>query len=233
VQSWSDVRFAHDQTGFPLKGLHQRVTCKACHPINFRTQVPERCAGCHRDAHAGEFGARCEGCHDEQTWQTKFNADAHRATNFPLAGAHAFIPCTECHPNVRDRGFQRTPVQCVTCHAKDFSRATLGVIDHSVAGFSMDCRRCHSTFAFSPARYPDHDRCMRISSGPHANIRCLNCHSGPPPTGMLGMCMTNNETCTGCHAHSPQRTDPLHANVPGYVYLPRKCYDCHHALGGL
>jgi hypothetical protein len=235
VNSWDDGRFPHDQTGFPLTGQHRRVACKSCHPSQFTKRLPDRCAGCHRDAHAGEFGQRCEGCHEVESWKTTFSADAHRATNFPLTGRHALIPCTECHPQVRDRNFAHTALKCVSCHQADYDRAAMTAIDHQAAGFSTECRQCHSTTRFSPARYPDHDRCFRISGGAHAGIRCRSCHSAVPPPQSLGACASNTAACTSCHAHPRAKTDAIHATLVamgvaqamGYDYADAKCVTCH------
>jgi hypothetical protein len=227
TSSWTDVQFDHDRTGFPLKGGHRRVTCKACHAINFENKVPTTCAGCHRDPHAAEFGLTCEGCHDEQHWTTTFTADAHRRTNFPLSGAHATIPCRECHPNARDRDFSRSPVTCATCHLSDYQRTGSTTIDHAGAGFSQDCRQCHTTLRWRPARFPDHDRCFLLSAGPHAGIRCTSCHRALPTGVVTGQCATNTASCTGCHEHSCARTDPKHPPGIGYECKDQKCYQCH------
>jgi hypothetical protein len=227
TSNWLDVRFDHDRTGFPLVGEHRRVQCKGCHPSNFKDRVPNTCAGCHRDPHGAEFGMQCAGCHDEHSWQTTFTADAHRRTNFPLSGRHAMIPCSECHPNARDRSFARTPVTCSTCHLADYQRTGLTTIDHVAANFSLDCRQCHSTLMFRPARFPDHDRCFLLSGGPHAGIRCTNCHISRPPAIVTGQCSTNTASCTSCHEHSCDRTAGKHNGVLGYECRDRKCYECH------
>jgi hypothetical protein len=208
--------------------LHARVACKGCHPTDFRRAVPTVCSGCHRDAHGGELGMHCEGCHDESSWASSFDADVHRRTNFPLSGRHALVPCTECHRDVRERGFSRVAVDCYGCHQTDYQRTPMtAAIDHIAAGLGTDCRRCHNTFRFAPASYPEHDQCFRITSGHHAQIRCLNCHfllkSGP----VTGACMSDTAACSNCHEHTCARTNTLHAKVPGYECKDRKCYECH------
>jgi hypothetical protein len=229
IAGWDDVRFPHERTGFPLDGLHRRVSCRACHSSGYTKHLSKQCAGCHRDPHAAEFGRLCEGCHDVESWRSRFNVDAHRATNFPLAGRHALIPCTECHPNVRDRGFSRAATQCVSCHQADYDRAGASSIDHARAGFTTECRACHNSFRWKPARFPSHDRCFRISSGPHTGIRCEGCHTAIPSPQTLSSCTSNNAACTSCHVHDRARTDTIHANrgVQGYSYQDRKCYECH------
>ena len=246
VKGWDDVRFDHERTGFPLVGVHKKITCRQCHASDFKKPLPDRCAGCHRDPHAQEFGQQCEGCHDAQGWQTQFNADAHRAGNFPLTGRHAFIPCTECHPQARDRSFARGVVQCAGCHLADYQRTAMLSIDHGAAGFSTLCQQCHTAWSFSPARFPQHDLCFSLSSGPHTSIACRTCHTSLVGATVNGMCATNTAACTHCHTHDQASTDSHHARVKcsaanascnppgattcmvcGYQYADRKCYECH------
>ncbi len=227
TSAWSDVRFPHDRTGFVLKDAHQSLSCKQCHPRNFKDRVPDQCAGCHHDVHAMEFGRRCEGCHDERTWKTSFTVDAHRSTNFPLLGRHALIPCSECHPQARERSFSRAAMTCVQCHQADYSRTAMASIDHTTAGFSTNCRQCHSTIRWTPASLPQHDECFRISSGPHGGIRCASCHSSVPRVSSTWSCLSGTAACTSCHEHPCSRTDRRHTGVPGYQCKDRKCYECH------
>jgi hypothetical protein len=232
VKGWQDSTFAHDKTGFPLRGMHRKVACKDCHPVDFKAQVPDRCSGCHRDVHAEEFGLQCEGCHDEQSWHSKFNADAHRATNFPLTGRHALLPCTECHRQVRDRGFSRAAVACVTCHLADYQQTATTSIDHQAAGFATTCQQCHVPWTFQQARFPDHDRCFPITRGPHASVRCLTCHTSLQSAMATGACATNTAACSACHEHQCARSDAVHAAkgitpAMGYQCRDQLCYQCH------
>jgi hypothetical protein len=232
VASFSTVKFEHDRTGFRLLGAHQGVTCQACHPKDFRRRVPDTCRGCHRDVHAGQLGQRCEGCHEERSWEALFSADAHRRTNFPLVGAHALIPCTECHGNVRDRAFTRAPVECVACHQADWARTVGGTADHAALGFSTRCRDCHDVWRFAPARYTGHDHCFQISGGFHLGIRCLSCHTSTAGLRFTGACNSGTATCTGCHRHECARSDAEHARLgigapQGYECRDQKCQSCH------
>ena len=69
-QGWLVYQFDHDtQTDFALTGVHDDLTCGACH----RQRVEETsqislgtaCGDCHQedDVHDGEFGRNCERCH--------------------------------------------------------------------------------------------------------------------------------------------------------------------------
>jgi hypothetical protein len=231
VGGWEKVRFNHDPTGFPLRGGHVGVACGACHPRGFDVPIGDTCAACHRDRHTGEFGVHCEGCHDDKSWRPFFTADAHRTTNFPLVGRHATIPCEQCHGNMRDRTFTRAPVDCASCHQNDFVQTKLTSIDHTAAGFSLQCQTCHSTWRWWPARVTQHDACFHIASGAHQGIRCLGCHTSLAAVSFTGACATGTFTCSSCHAHACARSDQQHTKVMGYQCADPKCYECHKLAG--
>jgi hypothetical protein len=226
---WKLVRFAHERTGFPLEGRHVAVGCGACHPAGFAVPVMGACAACHRDPHAGQLGMCCGGCHDATSWEGRFTADAHRRTKFPLSGRHAFIPCEECHGDLRDRGFARRTLECRACHEADRARAAAVSVDHDQAGFGDRCQTCHSPWRFRDAVLPGHDDCFQISRGPHARIRCFDCHSRPIGNGN-GTCSTDTARCGRCHACAD--VTPRHAGVLGFQCADRKCYECHRFAGG-
>jgi hypothetical protein len=224
--SWTRVAFDHTRTGFLLEGRHLEVSCSGCHAgADFKAAVPTSCAGCHRDAHASEFGTRCASCHDERSWQSRFNADAHRRTNFPLTGRHAFLPCEECHVDQRDRGFTRATVQCFTCHQADYARTAATTIDHAAAGFSTNCRDCHNAWNFRGAVFKQHAACFQLAPGPHAGIACLDCHTSLRGATITGACSSGTAACTRCHT-CPSVQD-VHRQVSGFQCKDRKCYECH------
>jgi hypothetical protein len=224
---WRPVTFDHSRTGFPLEGRHVSATCRACHGTSsdFTAPVATSCAACHRDVHIGEFGNRCASCHDPFGWATRFGPDAHRATNFPLTGRHAAIPCEECHRNQRDRTFTRATADCFACHQADYARTAGTPLDHVRAGFGTDCNSCHFPTRFKGARFAGHDACFQLSRGPHAGIGCLDCHSTLTSLVAAGTCSTNTADCMRCHACS--HVTQTHANVGGFQCSNRKCYECH------
>ena len=240
TSSWTDVRFNHERTGFPLTGRHARTTCKACHLSDFSVPLPRSCGACHRDVHAGELGARCEGCHDTTDWRSRFDVDAHRRTNFPLIGAHAALPCVECHAEARERRFTRRAVDCQACHQADALRTQ--AVDKPVNHVALmldqrNCRECHTPLSFRPARFPTHDECFPISAGVHA-VPCLNCHVSLRGVSTL-KCATGTADCKHCHTNDGTPgvaialTDQQHADgkAPGYVFDNRRCLDCHFPRG--
>jgi hypothetical protein len=236
--TWADVRFNHERTGFSLTGRHARASCKGCHVRDFTQPLARTCASCHADVHAGEVGVRCEGCHDTTDWKSRLDVDAHRRTNFPLLGAHAMVPCVECHLEARERRFSRATVECQGCHQGAVGRTTGAAVDHAVLGFdTRNCRECHSGVAFKPARFVEHDGCFPISGGDHAGLPCLSCHSSLASAALTGSCTTMTAACTGCHEHrcsnagGATETDRKHEGVPGYQCQDRKCYECHRVRG--
>jgi hypothetical protein len=224
---WSPAFFAHDRTGFPLAGAHQKVACKDCHTTDVPNSLAKTCGGCHMDVHRGDFGQRCEGCHTEETWHPLFTVDAHRRTNFPLIGRHAVLPCTECHFELRDRRFVRQTVDCMGCHAQDYLGTIALGISHTTLGFSTQCRDCHNAFRFQGAQFSEHDKCFPITTGKHSRIECLSCHSNLVTATVSGLCQTRTAACTGCHTHLCSSMNALHAKVTGYACTDQACLSCH------
>lgn len=229
---WDQARFAHERTGFPLEGAHQQARCRSCHRKSLSQKLGQLCSGCHRDPHRGQLGQRCDGCHDANGWRSRFSADAHRRTAFPLEGRHALIPCAECHGEARERSFARPAYGCQSCHADDYARTSAGAsLDHVALRLPETCEDCHSAFRFTPAKFPQHDVCFELSAGDHANLRCGSCHGSIPASTHFGSCDSGSARCTTCHEHSCRRTDEKHREVLGYQCTDRKCYECHR-LGG-
>ena len=226
-EAWAPARFEHARVGWALEGRHAEARCASCHGANLSRALPRDCASCHRDPHRGELGIRCEGCHEQASWRSRYDADAHRASAFPLAGAHAVTPCEECHSDAFGRGFVRAAVGCAKCHADDYSQASLTSVDHAASGFGTDCLRCHNPIAFENGRFDAHETCFAIERGPHATTTCDSCHTNLAGTRVAGTCDTRTAACTGCHEHRREETDPEHGDVPGYQYEDRKCYECH------
>jgi hypothetical protein len=243
VSGWATVAFPHQRTGFPLKGLHSKVDCKACHPVDFVQTVPQACSGCHKDVHTGQLGGRCESCHDENSWRANFSVESHRLTNFPLTGRHAIIPCESCHPAAAQQAFSRSTVECAACHMADYTKAAALGVNHQLLGFGPDCRQCHDGTRFTGARFAQHDACFTISAGAHGGIECLSCHTRVIITG--GSCDPSSAgiDCTTCHDHERTKTDNQHHvgmvpcvspfapdhvhQVCGYQYQGQLCYGCH------
>jgi hypothetical protein len=229
TEGWGNVKFIHERTGFPLTGQHGVVACRKCHVQDFKEPLGRSCVSCHRDVHAGYSGIHCEACHDTQGWRSRFDADAHRRTNFPLQGRHALIPCEECHGDRRDRAYARPTVECGTCHANDLATAASKGMSH--AGFpgypNMNCLGCHSFWRWSPASFSGHDRCFPIAAGNHAGITCARCHGVlPSPLEIRSCSSTPWPGCFTCHGGCSAVT-PRHTGVTNFTCSDQRCYQCH------
>src|SRR5450631_317795 len=95
--SWKPIRaipeFNHDQTRYPLRGMHKDVGCTKCHASLIFHNVSTHCADCHADFHRRQFGANCENCHSVKGWQVSNKDIQNHQNRFPLIGAHAMVEC--------------------------------------------------------------------------------------------------------------------------------------------
>lgn len=139
---WRQTAFKHDDTHFPLTGLHAVVPCDACHASTAFKGTGGACFDCHRldDKHRGRLGAQCDRCHDSSGWG-KAQFDHDRQTQFPLTGAHAGHACADCHREPADK--VKLSTACYGCHARD---------DEHDGRFGRDCERCHNTTSFADVR---------------------------------------------------------------------------------
>lgn len=103
------VDFDHDETDFPLTGLHTTVDCESCHTTlsdaagrdvqQFRGLATD-CESCHApdDPHQGQFADQsCESCHTTDGFAQAGETFDHSQTRFPLIGAHQNALCGQCH----------------------------------------------------------------------------------------------------------------------------------------
>lgn len=205
---------------FPLVGAHRTATCKACHAnLDFKT-APTDCADCHRDAHRGELGTDCARCHRPTNFLDRSRQlDDHRATRFPLVGAHATQDCESCH-RMQPQGtltWVGLDVECVSCHLADYQATTDP--DHEASQFPTDCLACHRPTAWSRASV-DHDRTGFPLTGRHRTLACSDCHAN----GFSG----TPSACFACHADDyAGTTDPDH-EAAGF---PTDCSLCHTTSG--
>ena len=213
---WEPAAFDHSQFDFALNGAHQQVACSSCHIDGVFDGTPTACISCHADdfrqaddpIHTeGSFSAQCLECHTEAAWEPSFFD--HGNTGFALNGAHRQTDCASCHT---DGAYAGTPIDCVSCHARDEPR------NH----FGPDCAACHTETAWTPSTF-DHERYFPLRRGEHRIYRndCQACHLDPSSYSFF--------SCIDCHdgEHQKRDMDDEHRGVRGYRYESNACYECH------
>jgi len=196
--------FDHTVTNFQLKAGHASVACDRCHvqSVKFRN-TPALCFDCHKakEPHKGALGQKCEGCHDEAAW-THLKTFDHKATKFPLLGAHAGVACAVCHAGERYRGVSTA---CIGCHQ---------IQDVHAGRFGAKCESCHGDSKWKPARF-NHDRTKFPLRGGHVKVKCEGCHTGSALDSKLAT------DCASCH----KKNDPHKGR------LGSRCEQCHQDSG--
>jgi hypothetical protein len=221
---WSDGKFDHTQTGFPLTGSHTVPprACTDCHINNNYNITNTSCYSCHQTdyqnakspvPHTG-FPTTCETCHDTIQWADgKFD---HSQTGFPLTGSHTVPPraCTDCHVN---NNYNLNSNLCITCHQKDFQNAN----DPPHTGFPTTCELCHDTIQWSDGKF-DHSQTGFPLTGSHTvpPRACSDCHVNNNYNLTSNLCIT-------CHLTDYNNaTNPGHAAQP--QFFPTTCQNCHN-----
>ena len=217
--AWKPLRnlmeFDHGKTRYPLRGLHQGVSCTQCHVSLVFTNVGTRCSDCHADIHRRQFGSQCESCHSVQGWQVSLTSIRNHQNRFPLIGAHATVPCDACHKGAATSQFAGLSTECIACHVQNFAQTTLP--NHQVAQFPTTCEQCHTMDSWLGAAF-DHAKFTGFAlTGMHARLECTACHIGGKFQGTSANCMS-------CHLKDyTGTTNPNHVQAG----LPQDCALCH------
>ena len=220
---WTDGKFDHSTTGFPLTNSHAvppRV-CSDCHINNNYnlTSANTACVSCHLNDYNNAttpinhiqvgFPTTCQLCHDTTLWTNgTFN---HNTTSFPLTGAHTTVPCANCHVL---NNYTTLPTDCYGCHKADYQATTNPIHSAAPTVFTTACTTCHTTTAWTGATF--NHTWFSVNHG-NANGVCATCHTNPSDYTVF--------QCTGCHTQA--QTDPIHTGISGYVYNSVNCYQCH------
>jgi hypothetical protein len=225
------VRFEHQNTGFPLQGIHSQIMCTDCHtlanqlenhvnkdnrPLGPFKGTPRECIACHAEPaiHLDMFAPNCSECHTPTTWSPATLAgqlfDHAAQAKFTLT-SHSKnfqdqpLICNDCHLGKLS---SFTTESCVTCHA--YNDETIAFIGEHLDQFGMDCLSCHD--GIDRMNDFDHDDFFPID-GRHAEIECQDCHANQVFSG------TPTE-CIDCHEEPS-----IHAGFFGLG-----CANCHTAL---
>ncbi|MCA9292910.1 MAG: hypothetical protein KDA20_03760 [Phycisphaerales bacterium] len=212
----------HQQTKFPLTGIHQAVACRSCHVekagVREFVGTAQDCAACHEDVHDGAFDEPgrplqvngkhgCARCHTTDSFDAiEWTGSMHEQwTGYALIGAHAEAKCADCHGSargVRGRGYKLPSTACAACHED----VHLGQF---VEAGQVDCARCHTERATFEQPTFDHQRDSRFPlDEQHIGLECSQCHR--PARASNGQVITRyrplGHECQDCHGfHSSDR----------------------------
>ncbi|HEV7966926.1 MAG TPA: hypothetical protein VGP19_05120 [Candidatus Acidoferrales bacterium] len=225
---WTPIRaipeFNHDTTRYPLRGMHEKVSCTGCHAKPTFTDVGSKCADCHADIHRAQFGTNCAQCHTVLGWQVSVQSIQQHFNRFPLLGAHAVVECEQCHTNAAVGNYVGLSTLCSSCHMADWQQTTNPVHPSAGAAFAAaNCTTCHSFDNWLNAKFDHSSTGFLLTSG-HANLACALCH------------INNNYNLTvtptdcgnsGCHLTTWQSTtNPAHPSA-GSAFAAANCSTCH------
>ncbi len=254
ASGWRPIRavpeFDHNQTKYPLRGMHVSVTCTQCHIKPVFSNVGQRCQDCHADIHRRQMGANCEQCHTVRGWQVSIQQIQQHNNRFPLIGAHAALDCDACHKGAATGQFMGLSTACASCHFKDFQATTNP--NHVSANFSTTCEACHSADNWLNAKF-DHATTGFLLTGGHAvpPRLCTDCHVNNNYNLTSTACITCHlkdfqsttnpnhvtsgfaQTCESCHTTADWANAKFdHATTGfaltgGHAVPPRQCTDCH------
>jgi hypothetical protein len=238
---WNEPpNFDHDLTAFPLDGEHVQVECAGCHGEDPATAVYRpldfgACDDCHDDPHGGSMNDRCSSCHVTGGWlvvsasnvESRFD---HRATRFPLNGAHASVECRACHQTGRPRADGRIHMTyepgtarstfprprfdtCARCHVEEHT-------DPLEPTRWEDCASCHTELRFAPSPFDvaRHADTSFPLDGAHLVTPCVGCHLDPGQGHAVFTLALPDVGCAGCHT-----ADDPHEGAYGDF----ACQDCH------
>src|SRR5215470_13581892 len=221
AEAWKPIRavpeFDHNQTKYPLRGMHTSVACTECHVRPVFTNIGQHCQDCHADIHKRQLGANCEQCHTVRGWQISVRQIQEHNNRFPLMGAHATVDCDACHKGGATSQFQTLSTDCYSCHSSDFKSATTP--NHVSGGFSTNCTACHGVDTWLNAKF-DHSAAGFPLTGGHAvpPRQCADCHINN------NFNLTSTD-CVSCHLKDYQSTaNPNHV-AAGF---PQACAQCHN-----
>jgi len=224
--SWlvNNITQVHQQSRFPLVGVHARVDCYQCHKsetFNRFEVLGTECYNCHQENYIATtqpnhisvgYSTQCIDCHTiySNEWKgTGFNHDF-----FPLTQGHSNSICADCHIN---GNLTKLSQECVSCHEADYNASTNP--NHVSAQFSTNCTECHSTSPeWRPTTY--NHSIFPLTKGHDIND-CVKCHLNGNYTNISSECFTCHQTdynntinpahsvqnfstnCTECHTTDP------------------------------
>lgn len=205
--------FNHDETGFELRGAHERAECEECHtdPKTF-TGLDPACMACHDDPHNSAESDRkllgdrnCASCHSDESWDalplalSLFDHTKKSDVDYILEHDHIDVDCEACHVD-----WKFVPLEydrCEDCH-RDPHRADFG---------KQKCEDCHPIPKGWVVPNFNHDQTPYRLEGLHAKVpSCTDCH-GAHKTEPLAYGL-----CSDCHGFPHD-----------HQFEPTRCDTCH------
>ena len=182
------------------------MNCESCHSQERFADETLDCVTCHVEEnheymaeHIETYGLDCVPCHDGVDRMRDFD---HQLA-YALDGAHSETECTACHAN---QVYLETVQECSGCHEDPEMHA---------GKFGLECERCHSAVAWTPAKLVRHNFFLNHGSETNAAVECEVCH--------VDSMVVN--TCYGCHEHQPADMDQVHLAEGIEEYS--QCEQCH------
>jgi hypothetical protein len=221
--TWLGAVFNHGgpPANWPLTGAHATALCSQCHVNNNYNLTSTACSSCHQSNYDAAKNpvhsatvfpeTQCATCHTTTAWQPASFAN-HALTGFVLDGAHASLPCAQCHDATR--GYTISTNTCVSCHQSNYDTTTNP--NHVAQSFPTTCNTCHNTTAWQPASF-NHSTTGFPLTGKHSTLQCTQCHISNNYN------LTSN-ACVTCHLPDYQSTtNPNHVSAN----FPQTCQNCH------
>lgn len=220
-KSWivTNITGMHQQTRFPLLGVHAVADCYSCHKSGSLLQFEPLgvdCYDCHKDKYlattspnhqSAGYSTNCIECHSMTAPDWLSSSINHNF--FPLTGGHA-IACIQCH---KSGTFGALPMDCNSCHSANYDATTNPA--HAASQIPRTCQNCHNINAWSPATF-NHSLTAFPLTGAHINVTCVQCHS----SGYVN----TSPLCNSCHAAQYNATtNPPHVSSQ----FPTTCETCH------
>ncbi len=193
--------FNHNQTDYPLLGMHLKVNCNECHTSGNYTKTLRfgACTDCHNDYHESQFRKNglapdCNECHSVDGFtSTSFTLEKHNQTEFALEGAHMATPCVACHKTGEKWNFNIPNNQCIDCH----ENIHLNFIEDKYMPQS-NCKSCHSVETWNEVSF-DHNQTKFQLLGKHAQATCRDCHFMEVEGTVKQQFAELASSCENCH----------------------------------
>ncbi len=225
--------FDHNKTDYKLVEKHLTVNCKACHKTKFTDPLKFRlCTDCHIDYHKKQFvkngiSPDCSQCHSLKSFTlSSYTLEQHNQSNYPLKGAHAAIPCIDCHKKQKDWNFKGIGLTCKDCH-KDIHKTFIPEKNYPDA----NCKICHNENRWSDVSF-DHSKTAFNLTAAHKKVDCRICHLTIDSSGAIQMDAKGNilqkfsdlsKDCSGCHADKHFKQFEKNG-----ITVCTECHDCEN-----